>query len=231
MKITYWSDYACPFCYIGETHLKQALSQLGLENTEVEMLAFELNPDAPKVYSGTTLDRFAKKYGLTREMAAQRIESISQMGRAAGLDFRYAETRSTNTFDAHRLTKLARKLGGQALADRVSERLYRAYFTETLELADHAVLRRIAVEEGMDEQAVAVLLEGGDFGMEVRLDEREAERYGVTGVPYFLIGRYAVPGAMGVEQMKEVLQKALREETDRPEQAGMTCGPDGCKIG
>ena len=28
MKITYWSDYACPYCYIGEARLKKALEQI-----------------------------------------------------------------------------------------------------------------------------------------------------------------------------------------------------------
>lgn len=41
MKIVYWSDYACPYCYIGETHLKTAIRELGLEReTTVEMKAF-----------------------------------------------------------------------------------------------------------------------------------------------------------------------------------------------
>nr|WP_295161898.1 DsbA family protein [uncultured Methanobrevibacter sp.] len=26
MKITYWSDFACPYCYIGNTRLKRALN-------------------------------------------------------------------------------------------------------------------------------------------------------------------------------------------------------------
>ena len=27
MKITYWSDYACPYCYIGEARMKKALEE------------------------------------------------------------------------------------------------------------------------------------------------------------------------------------------------------------
>lgn len=27
MKIEVWSDFACPFCYIGKRHLEQALAQ------------------------------------------------------------------------------------------------------------------------------------------------------------------------------------------------------------
>ena len=230
MKVTYWSDYACPYCYIGETHLKKAIDELGVKDrVEIEMKAFELDPGASREYTGLTLDRFARKYGLSKEGAAQRIESISQMGRAAGLDFRYAETRYTNTFDAHRLTKLAQSKEDKALADRISERLYAAYFTETLELADPDVLRCIAAEEGMDEAEVSELLSSDQFADEVRLDEREAARYGVHAVPYFLIGKYAIPGALPVEDMKKVLAEVLDAEK-KPEEPmwGMACGPDGC---
>lgn len=110
MKITYWSDYACPYCYIGETYLKQAIEHMEIgDQVDVEMKAFELDPDASKAYTVATVDRFAKKYGLSIQGAQARIDGISKMGQDAGLDFRYAETRYTNTFDAHRLTKLAQK--------------------------------------------------------------------------------------------------------------------------
>ena len=231
MKITYWSDYACPYCYIGETYMKKAIQNLGLQDqVEVEMKAFELDPEAAKEYVGPTVDRFAKKYGLSLAGAQARVDGISQMGRDAGLDFRYAETRYTNTFDAHRLTKLAQQSDDATLADRLSERLYKAYFSEGLELSDHAVLKRIAMEEGMDEGAVDALLSNDSFGMDVRLDEREAARYGVHGVPYFVIGNnLAVPGALPVSEMEKAIRQVVEQE--KPvETEGMICGPEGCRI-
>ena len=228
MKVIYWSDYACPYCYIGETHLKQAVRELGAD-VEIEMKAFELDPGASREYVGPTVDRFAKKYGLTKGAAQARIDGISEMGREAGLDFHYAETRYTNTFDAHRLTKLAQEKGG-SFADQLAERLYRAYFAEGLELADRVVLTRIAVEEGLEESEVCALLESDRFADEVRLDEREAQRYGVTAVPFFLLGRYGIPGAMSVENMKNALQKMMAEEQAAAPMQGMACGPNGCRL-
>ncbi|MBQ9349378.1 MAG: DsbA family oxidoreductase [Oscillibacter sp.] len=227
MNIVYWSDYACPYCYIGETHMKRAMENLHM-SAVMEMKAFELDPSAGKQAAEPTVDRFARKYGLSKEAAQARIDGISQMGRDCGLDFRYAETRYTNTFDAHRLTKLAVEMGGAALADCISERLYRAYFAEERELADHDVLRKIASDEGMGE--VRDFLKSDRYADEVRLDEREAQRYGISAVPYFVVnGRYAVPGAMPVEELERVLKKAAEEETALPVQ-GMSCGPDGCRI-
>ena len=234
MKITYWSDYACPYCYIGETHLKQAVEALGAaQSVEIEMKAFELNPYASKDYTGTTVDRFAVKYGLTNAMAAKRIQQIDETGRQAGLDFNYGQTRYTSTFDAHRLTKLARGKPDRTLADRLSERLYRAYFTENLELADPEVLVRIAVSEGLDETEVRAMLASDDYADDVRQDEKQAQEYRIHGVPYFVLaGKYSVPGAMPVEQMEPILKKLLEEEKLAEEKMqGTYCTPEGCLIG
>ncbi len=77
MKITYWSDYACPYCYIGEKRLETAIDELGLkEDIEIEMKAFELDPNANYEVVSRTDERFAVKYGLTLDMARRQIEKI-----------------------------------------------------------------------------------------------------------------------------------------------------------
>ena len=193
MKITCWSDYACPYCYIGETHLKQAVEALGAaQSVEIEMKAFELNPYASKDYTGTTVDRFAVKYGLTNAMAAKRIQQIDETGRQAGLDFNYGQTRYTSTFDAHRLTKLAQSKPDRTLADRLSEHLYRAYFTENLELADPEVLVRIAVSEGLDETEVRAMLASDDYADDVMKSVFGYYQGEVTGRKNMLGGTYRV---------------------------------------
>ena len=72
------------------------------------------------------------------------------MGRREGIDFRYSTTRYTNTFDALRLTKYAQEQGH----DEIITKLFDAYFTRNLELSDHAVLKKIAAECGLDDAEV-----------------------------------------------------------------------------
>ena len=229
MKIVYWSDYACPYCYIGEVRMKKALSELGI-TADLEMKAFRLDPYAGQHAESDTVTRFAKKYMLSKEQAAANIEHISQLGKAEGLDFKYATTLFTNTMDAHRLTKLAQSKSAE-LADAVSEKLYRAYFTDNLELADRELLTKIGTECGLDEKEITEMLVSSNYEDEVRLDEREAARYGIHGVPYFVInGKLAISGAEATDTLMIALAKAAKEETvgSAP---GMTCGPDGCKVG
>jgi len=231
MKITYWSDYACPYCYIGEARLKSAIKELKLEDKiELEMKAFQLDPGAPEKSNGTTLDRFAAKYGLSKSQAAQQIENISQMGRDEGLEFNYATTLFTNTMDAHRLTKYACEKDA-AIGDKLIEALFKAYFSDNKELADHDVLMQYALDSGLSEDEIKEVLASDKYKDEVILDEREAARYGIHAVPFFVVGKYGIPGALSTEQMKATIMKTMEEESDMPKAQGMTCGEDGCRIG
>ena len=212
MKIKYWSDYACPYCYIGETMLKQALDELGVFY-EMEMKAFELNPYAKKGAGGDVVAMFAAKYQLDLDDAKAKVESINDMAREAGLDFDYSKVFHTNTFDAHRLTRLALEKGGIALQNEVSERLYRAYFTDHVDVGDHEVLVGIAKEAGLDETEVRSMLSGKTYSDEVSLDEREAQLSRITSVPCFVINeKVAIPGAMPKAQFIELIKKYFAAE-------------------
>ncbi|MDE6497469.1 MAG: DsbA family oxidoreductase, partial [Muribaculaceae bacterium] len=204
MTLTIWSDFACPYCYIGETRLERAMEELGLKNdVEIDYRAFELDPNAPKEVTSTTPERFAMKYRLSLEGAEQQIQQISDLGKELGIDFRYATTRYTNTRDAHRLMKLAEAHNDRATVARLNEALFKAYFVENLELSSHDVLLAKAIEAGLDEAAVKDVLESDKYDDEVRLDEREAAMRGVRGVPYIVFGGdFAVPGAMSIEGFK-----------------------------
>ena len=223
MKIEIWSDYACPFCYIGEKRLEKALAAIPDKNIEVIFKSFELDPTAPKNVTSNTVDRFAQKYGLTKDEAADRIEQISEMGRAEGIDFKYASTLYTNTFDALRLTKLAQDKG----RTEIIEKLFDAYFTKNLELSNFDVLKKIAAECGLDSAEVEKVLNSDKYAAEVRADEMQAARLGVHGVPFFIVGeKYTLSGA----QPAKILQQAIEDYLAENSLDGMTCGADGCKF-
>ncbi len=224
MKIEIYSDYACPFCYIGEKRLEKAIAAIpDADKIEVVFKSFELDPAASKNVVSSTVDRFAEKYGLSKAEAADRIEQISLMGRREGIDFKYATTRYTNTFDALRLTKFAQDKGHT----EIIAKLFDAYFTKNLELADFDVLKKIAAECGLDSEEVAEILNSDKYAAEVRADEREATMLGIHGVPFFIIGeKYTLSGAQPVNILRQAIEDYLAETSFD----GMTCGVDGCKF-
>ena len=231
MKITYWSDYACPYCYIGEARLKRAIADIPeLKDVEIEMKAFQLDPSAGEHAAGDTQTRFAHKYGISMQEAGETIEHISQMGIAEGLDFKYATTLFTNTMDAHRLTKLAQSKNDPELAEKIIEALFKAYFTDNKELADKELLQQIGEDAGLDAEEVKEILTSDKYKDEVLLDEREAARYGIHAVPFFVIGQYGISGAQSVDGMKAAIMKVMEESAEAVTEQGMSCGPDGCRI-
>ena len=224
MKIEIYSDYACPFCYIGEKRLEKALANIAdADKIEVVFKSFELDPTASKNVVSNTVDRFAEKYGLSKTEAADRIEQISLMGRREGIDFKYATTQYTNTFDSLRLTKFAQDKGHTEIIGK----LFDAYFTKNLELANFDVLKKIAAECGLDSEEVDEVLNSDKYAAEVRADEREAAMLGIHGVPFFIIGeKYTLSGA----QPTQIIKQAIEDYISETALDGMTCGPNGCRF-
>ncbi|MBD5538524.1 MAG: DsbA family oxidoreductase [Desulfovibrio sp.] len=227
MHIIYWSDYACPYCYIAERRLHNAIKALGMEGeVTFEPRAFELDPGAPRTVQSDTASRFARKYGLPLAQAQAQIEHISALGREAGIDFRYATTQYTNTFDAHRLMKLALATGDKAIAAKTNELLFAAYFTKNLQLSEESTLLAAGEEAGLEKERILAVLHSDEFGDEVRADERAAAELGVRGVPYFLFpDGMTIPGAVSERDFKELLQ---RNRTSAPD--AQQCGPNGCAV-
>ena len=241
MKITFWSDFACPWCWIGETNLEAALKSLG-RTAEFEMKAYELAPNAPKMGGETTFPRLLAR-GLSWEEAEGRIKEVDEAGAAAGLPFAYGDAIQSNTFDAHRVRKFVEAHFGRDAAEKLSERFFRAYFSDHVELGNPEVLCRLAGETGIPSGQVRAFLDAPlDTGTDARIiadavreDEMTARSTGVTSVPFFIInGKYSVPGALdqaGWEDgLKQVFEEEDRERQRGPFGSGVTCGPDGCSI-
>ena len=205
------------------------------DDVRIDYRAFELDPTTPKEVVSDTPERFAKKYRLSLEQARQQIDQISALGREVGIDFRYATTQYSNTFDAHRLMKLAEAKYDRETVDKLNHLLFDAYFTKNLVLANHSVLESVAKEAGLNMDEVKAVLDSDRYADDVRFDEREAQMRGVHGVPYMVFdGEFAVPGAMSIDGMKAALERAVSrkkaKEEEAPAERPHVCGPDGCQL-
>lgn len=233
MKIEVWSDFACPFCYIGKRKLEHALSQFeGQGSVEVVYRSFELDPNAPVSESRDIHQVLADKYGMSYDQAKTMNAQLAEQASGAGLDFQFDSIKPTNTFDAHRLSHLAAARG---LATTMTERLLKAYFTDGVNLGDHGVLASLAAEVGLEEAETASLLESDAYAEDVRADIGTAAGLGVTGVPFFVFNnKYAISGAQPGPVFTEVLETVWSEEQKQPElkviSSPQTSG-DGCADG
>ena len=233
-NIMIWSDFACPYCFIGERRLKDALKELGWEDKfEITYRAFELNPEASKNPGDLSIvQRLANKYGLSIGEAKEKIDSIDAQGRDLGLDFRYETARPSNTFDAHRLMKLAEAKYGKKNVEDLNENLFKAYFIYNQILADHDVLLEKALSAGLKEEDIMKVLNSDDYAPAVRNDEKEAARLNVRGVPYIVFNnKYAIPGALSIDDFKSVLKEVFDSEPINDLSGkSESCDEKGCSL-
>lgn len=233
INITIWSDFACPYCYIGERRLQDAIKELGWENNfQTDFKAFELNPDAPKVATGTIVEKLAKKYNLTLEAAKQKVDEICKLGREIGIDFRYDTAKSSNTRDAHRLMKLAEARYDRDTVEKLNETLFADYFTRNLTLADPTVLLNAATSSGLKEEDAKEVLDSNLYEEDVLKDEQEAAMRNIHGVPYIVFdNKYAVPGALSIDDFKSVLRQVFDEKTEEKLNANAkSCNGNSCEV-
>ncbi len=229
MKITYWSDFACPYCYIGNTRLKKAIEDLNLD-VEFDIRAFELDQNAPKDVESTTVERFAVKYGLSMEDAKKQVNQISQLGIDEGIDFKYETTLYTNTRDAHRLMKLAQDRHPEIVGD-LATMLFDAYFVENLKLADPEVLLEVGLKAGLKEDEIKDVLKSDLYNSKVQEDENIALSGGIHAVPYYLFdSKYSIPGALSYEDFKSVLSQIIAESEVDDDKDADNCANGVCKI-
>ncbi|OLN23013.1 disulfide bond formation protein DsbA [Domibacillus antri] len=209
MKVEIWSDFACPFCYIGKRRFEQAVQQFE-GKVDIEFRSFELDPNAPKKADQDVHDMLAGKYGMTREQAKAMNSQLTGQAKETGLDYQMDTLILANTHDAHRLSHFAKEKGKMTA---FTERVLKAYFTESKHIADFETLAQLAEEAGLLKEEALNVLESGRYSEQVRADQEEARQVGVQGVPFFVFNeKYAVSGAQSVESFLQVLQKVASEE-------------------
>ncbi|MFB5087438.1 DsbA family oxidoreductase [Psychrobacillus sp. PGGUH221] len=211
MKIEVWSDFVCPFCYIGKRRLEEALEQAGYASqAEVEFKSFELDPNSPKISDQSMYEVLAEKYGSTVEAAKGMTSQVVEQAKTVGLDYNFDKMKPANTLDAHRLVKWATEQGKAAEAN---ELLLHSYFIEGKEIGKHEVLLDLIDSLGLPRDEAEEVLNSNKYLTEVRLDIAKAGQIGVRGVPFFVLNdKYAISGAQPLETFVGALNKVAEEE-------------------
>ena len=205
MSIEVVYDLICPWCFLGVRRLLRSLQRRPDLLGDITWRPFLLNPDMPRAGMARP-DYIIRKFG-GEERARRLYASISEIGRAEGLQFRFDAIRRTpSSVDAHRLVRFAARYGR---ADATVEALFSAHFTEGRDIGNIVVLGEIADVIGLDARAAEWFLTGDDDIDTVHADNLRAHRLGINGVPCFVLNdRHAIAGAQEPEVIERLLDVA-----------------------
>lgn len=200
IEVDLWTDVVCPWCYIGVTRFERALERFE-GRVEVRLHPFQLDPQAPAP-GIPALQRYAQKFG---DDAPAMLKRVEDEGAKDGLQLRFDRAITGNTFDAHRVLRMAAESGKQR---ELELSLYGAYFTEGLDISDRGVLADRAAATGIDRAAAAAFLESDAGTDAVREELSDAYQLGISGVPAFVFQKqFLVPGAVDTESFLRILQQ------------------------
>lgn len=204
--IQLFTDYICPFCYMGKRNLENAIKELNMEGiVQVYYKTYELDREADKNNSKSKIESLNEElYKSSSEIKAY-IEDIVEQGKTIGLKYDFNKMVTSNTHNAHKLTKLATIYNKHI---EFSEKIMEGYFTKGLNLNDNEKLLDIIETVGISRNEAKEVLLSDKFEDEIAQDKYDAFQYQVKSIPFFLIdNRYGSSGKQDINVFKEALRK------------------------
>ena len=195
-KLEMFSDFICPFCYIGRATVRKLQPEFGFE---LEVRGFQIHPEWPP--EGLALAQHPRMM----DPKARRLiwAHIQELAEAAGVAMKAPEILANSRL-ALQAVEFARENGrGDAFDDLV----YRAYFSDGLNIGLRGVLGDLATEVGLDRAELDRALESERYASRLERDTLLAHQRGVSGVPAFFLGEYSFSGAQSEEMMREIMRR------------------------
>ena len=199
INVTVYSDYVCPYCYIGGARVKQLQQEYA---SPIVWKSFELHPEAPT--GGIPPSMFYQNSPNLKRIS----ENAQQLAADANLQL--------GDHVIYSNSRLALELGEFAEQSGKGEdfraAIFDSYFQQIQDMGDKSVLLDVAEEVGLPKEEAAECLSKRTMQTHVDLQIQEARRYGITGVPTFIIGKYMVVGAQPYSVLKQAFELGLEEE-------------------
>lgn len=217
MKVEVWSDFSCPFCYIGVHNFYLAMDTFNDELKRSEQLIFksyELAPDAPFTNDRSYYDVLADKYDVPLDRAKSMTENAKKIANEAGLTLNFDQAIAVSTSIAHRLITWVQN--NQPEKTRaLAMRIFKAYFEDGLNIADDQVLSSFMSELNINGITLSEILTDIKISQSMTVDKVEAQAFDIRSVPFFVINRAdAVAGAQTPMKFYELMIQIDRGITE-----------------
>ncbi len=189
--VTVFSDYICPFCYLGFLRLERLRDRHDLK---VNWCGLEIHPENPPQGQPVAALGYsdAQWHGLQ--------ESLRQLAREDGVVFG-PQHRTTNSRQALLLAEAAKEEGPEVFY-RLHRRLFEAYLIEDRNIGDRAILAAVAGEAGVSTAVQERARREPRYLQRLQHHRRLAQRAGVRATPTAFFRGRRVDGVASVEDLR-----------------------------
>jgi predicted DsbA family dithiol-disulfide isomerase len=198
-RIVAYSDYVCPWCYIGFRRIEQLLREF---DVDVEWRPFELHPETPR-----TGARLEGRLGNPERIRAY-TQNILTIAEDSAIPMRMPVV-VANSHRALEAAEFARDAGG---FDAMHAALFAAYFEHGADIGDVDILCDLARDGGVDDQRLRQALADETYAGRVDETTRQAREDEILSTPTFIFpGGFRLIGG----QEYNVFQSVTRRLMDR----------------
>ena len=193
LKVTVYSDYICPFCYVGNHRLQRLRDSYDLM---INWRFIEIHPETSA--AGEPVDDLDYPSD-TWELMMDNLRRI-----AAEEDIPLSEPDFiTNSQDALLLAESV-KPEGRTKFYRLHEALFESYFVEQKNIGDRNVLRQIAHDCGIDDAIIEDAWSNDRYRRSLSQNYNSARQHEIQSVPSFIFGEQVLTGVVD----EDVFRKA-----------------------
>lgn len=200
MIIEIISDYSCPFCYLAEKRYIDVLKSLNA-NIQIKHTSYQLDEFAPKTTRENVYSIFAKKYGVSEEVAKDQMIPLKKIAHDEGLEFNFDKIQSTHTLLAHQFAKAFEE---KYKDSSIHLKCYQAYFEYGYNLSDQDDLFKIAQFYQISKDDFEQLMANTSASIACLEDLKNNRLRQIQGIPQlYLKGQRVFKGLVDKEVFKE----------------------------
>ena len=201
-RITVYSDYVCPFCYLGRESLRRYQEsrdeQLAIDWRPFDLRSGKRNPDG-------SIDHSVDD-GKDEEYYEQAKEGVRRLQEKYDVEMELDIASDIDSLPAQIVSYHVKQGSDYGTWLDFDVAVFEALWQEGRDIGDESVLVDIAESVGVDPEDVRSALDDDSLHGTVREQFGAAQQQGITGVPTFAYEGYAARGAVPPEHLERLVE-------------------------
>lgn len=197
-----YSDYVCPFCYLGKDSLERYLDQAE-DRPEVEWRPFDLRWHK-RTADGEIDDSVPDGKDEAYYQRAKR--NVERLKEEYGVEMTLDLSRDIDSWNAQKASLFVRREHGDEAFERFHDAVFDALWKDARDIGDPDVLADVAESAGLDPESIREAVDSDELEEDLREALARSHRAGVTGVPTFVYNDLRMPGAIPPENIEKIVE-------------------------
>jgi len=193
-EVTVFSDYNCPFCFIGSRRIEKLAEEFGME---IEWKGVEIHPEIP--LKGIEVN------ATTNTKLKHIVQNVKELAGEDGIEMR-PKGIIANSRLALEASEFAKEEGK---FHEFHEAVFKAYFEEGKNIGEIEVLLDIGKGVGLPIDKLEECLRKRTMRRRIDENNREAQEKSILGVPTFFFGKLPVFGVQPIEVYRKIIERAI----------------------